>query len=173
MRTIYVIIISICLNVAVFGQGKTDVSCKIWHPNSFCELPADLNLPCKSFCRNCSMNFHECAKIKTNGKYTGVWLSFTTIKDTLNLESNFANILLHRKDGKKSLRPYALLWYFEEVTDEQISYTKEFMRASFRANIYETYLEEGQHYDMIMLFRQAAPGDKLEIKNFIETKIGN
>ncbi|MEI6123479.1 MAG: hypothetical protein WCQ95_07600 [Bacteroidota bacterium] len=162
------------VSFCVFGQTKTDAKSHIWAPSNWCELPANLNIPCNIECRNCYWKTITCEEIAKKGTYTAVRIRFMSKTDsTFGLKTKFKNIGLKTKANGRILHPYAILWHNSEIdskTEEMVDKIS-FMTNKFRTKSYVVKFKSGQAYDLILLFKQAQAGDIVSIDKFLKTEI--
>ena len=145
----------------------------IWKPNNYCDFSSDWNIPCQITCRDCYWNTVFCEDIAKKGSFTGVHVVFKSMSDTtFELASHFKNVSLKQKSGK-TVHPYAILWHDWEVDPKtNDEYDKIcFITHKFRTKSYRVTIKPRTAYDLIFLFKEAAPGDVVILVDFFKAEI--
>jgi hypothetical protein len=172
MKNICLIFILTFLSAISFAQKNSVLKCKIWKPESFCNLPDSLNIPMSITGRNCTWDFKTCEEINKEGLLTGVWLSFKRVSDScFFLESKYKNISLVKKSNKEVVHPSAILWFnSHDLDNNNCKAGFEYMTV-FKVKYYKVNFKPKEKTDMILLFREAENGDEIIIDDFIQTLI--
>jgi hypothetical protein len=109
MKTTFLILIALFMTFITNAQKKTDISCKIWKPKSFCEIPDSIYLADRVFAMHSEWKEEKCEEIDKAGNLTGVWLTFNNVKKCkLLFKTNFENFKLIKKSNGKTIYPYAI-----------------------------------------------------------------
>ena len=95
MKKIQLIILAIVITVITYAQTNSNIKCRIWKPQSFCDIPDSLTGIWGIYCRQCSWNPINCSEIDKMGNMTGVWLTIPTNNGSrFKLKNEFKNISL-------------------------------------------------------------------------------
>jgi len=176
IKRFYALLFIFILTCPAFAQNSNDINCKIWKPESFCQIPESVNIPCYIFGKDCTWNFKTCREIDKENDLTGIWITFVKSPDsTFVLEDKFQNISLVKKNGENKIHPKAILWYnrHETPVDNDNETVLEYMTSDFKAKEYKVTFKPGEKTDLILLFREAEEGDEIIIDDFLTSKIGN
>lgn len=160
MKTLSFVLLFLIVSLIAVSQTKTDINCKIWKPNDYCDMPDSIISLDRLAAINCQEGYTDCKSLDSLKTMTGVWLSFYNKKGSkINFKSDFANIRLIKKDSGKSINPYA----FHKANKYFIVYLK--------ATKYTCHIKGKRKVDFFMLFTEAETGDKIIIDDFIEATI--
>lgn len=175
MKTTSLFFFVLCISALTFGQTKTVAKCQLWTPNSFCELPQYINVPCKVEGQDCYWNFISCEEVAKKTALKGVRVTFSSKTDSVFILANqLENFSLKGKTSGKTLHPVAILWHNEKI-DAKTQEKKdvlEYMSSKFKAKKYLVKIKPGVAYDLVLLFTAAETGDTFTIDNFMEVKVG-
>lgn len=153
-----------------FEQNISIVKCKIWKPESFCDLPDSIKTP-GSYCLDCTLKNKTCKQIEKKKNLVGVWITFTAETDTTFVLANkFKNISLVRKNNKKEIRPYAFLHWDQIFSDHKLIFEYVYMTFVRSKNYYLIFKAKTQ-VDIIFIFPGAEKSDKIVIDNFLQVEI--
>lgn len=168
MKNFVIIFAMSLMTTFAFGQ-KERIQCQIWTTESFCDLPASVNVPARINYSDTTINYGEQCESLDKQNFVGVWVTFQG-KDTkeLNFTSQYRNISLIRKQSKEVLHPVA---YMERSNPHSDGKFPVFLtnKSTFGKCTYE--LKPNEKYDLFILFEAAEVGDKLVIEDFLEAEI--
>ncbi len=160
MRTSTFILFLLLISVISIAQTKTDINCKIWDTDNYCDIPDSLHLGDRLFAINCQVTSQKCDKIDSLRTMTGVWLSFYNKKGCkLRFKTDFANIRLYKKSTEQAIKLYA------------IHNSGKYFMTILKAKRYNYHIKGKRNVNVIMLFPEAEKGDKIIIDGFIEAEI--
>lgn len=160
MKKTILILAALQMAFMAFPQKKTDISCKIWKPSGFCEIADSVYFADRVFAIRATWKEQKCGEIDNADKLTGVWLAFNNkSKCKLLFKTNFENFRLIKKSDGKTVYPVA------------IYKSKHYFISDMKSKKWVNTLKGGRLINLIMLFPEAGPGDKLLIDGFIETEI--
>ena len=174
MKKIFIILVVSLGAVSVFGKGKEIVECRIWKPESFCTLPHNVNPPGGVSYSTAYTHGISCKELDTNNLVC-VWITFKGKNvSEINLESQYKNIKLIRKNHTKILHPIAYLERKKPIHKDDSPLVENLPQ--YLSNI-STFAKCTYHiipkmkYDLFILFETAEVGDKLVIEGFLEVEI--
>lgn len=159
---------------SIFAVSQKQIECKIWNPFTYQVLPGTFHIPMGSYCEECRWNYKNGVQLDKIKKKIGVHLTFSGMPDSLfYLTSKYKNISLIKKDDpKKILHP---MFVMQEIEDEfspaHAFRDYKYMTNWFKASNYMVFLNQGEKYDYVFVFKEAEVGDTLKIDNFIEVVI--
>ena len=172
MKKTLVLLSGLVIIIISYGQSvKSKI--RLWQPESFCNMPDDINICYKISCRDCSWKYAGCEKIDKK-KLKAVRITFcSSVDSTLSLTSKFENISLQSKNSGRILHPVAILMAesdFNHDTGESYHYMS-YMTNHFKVEYYTLTFDTDVPYDLILLFDDAVAGDNIVIDNFIQGEI--
>jgi hypothetical protein len=160
MKTTLFIIFALAMSLLTFAQPKADISCKIWNPKSFCEIPDSIYFADGMVAIHCQLKSDTCTQMDNINNQSGVWLSFHNKRRcSLNLKTDFENIRLIKKSNGRVVKLNAL--YF----------SRKYFLVSVSATKLKYHFKGRRDINFIMLFPEAEKGDKIVIDDFIEAEI--
>ena len=134
MKKYLILSIVICLTITIDAQTNSNIKCKIWKPQSFCNIPDSLTGIWSSFCLVCASGSIPCTEIDTMENMTGVWLSIPiNISNKFKLKSHFKNISLIKKSDGKIIHPYAMLESYSYEKDANVN--REYFTSGLKAKV--------------------------------------
>jgi hypothetical protein len=175
MKTTVIFFGLLLFSVLSFSQAKTESKCQLWTPNSLCDLPRQLNIPCQVEGRDCYWNYLSCEEIAKKGSLKGIKITFISKTDSVfSLSSKFINLSLKNRSTGKTLHPSAILWHNDKInsTTNKSEDVLEYMTDKFKVKEYLVKIKPGVAYDLILLFKEAETGDTFMIDNFMDVKVG-
>jgi hypothetical protein len=170
MKRISITLIAIFLTHGIYAQKTAKTLCMLWKPKSFCISPDSIKLPRIIKCDSTTEHYLTCDEINKNSSYKTVRLKLTRKNGKVfRLKSNFSNISLIRKTDGEILHPYAILWSFANVRDNNNNL--KFLSSDFTTKSYKVKFKFMKYVDLILIFIQADLGDKIIIDDYLETDI--
>ncbi len=172
MKNLIVLIFVSFLTIGAFAQSKSVVSCKIWNPESFCDIPDSLITMPRIINADTVFAYSiSCNDIDKKENKTAVWLTLST-KDgsSLMFVSGFKNISLINKTNDKKIHPFAILWS-DFTYNENGKSNLHYMTSAFKTSKYKSKFSFQKKIDLILIFPNAEKGDKIIIDDFIEAEI--
>ncbi|MFH0895708.1 MAG: hypothetical protein V2A54_14835 [Bacteroidota bacterium] len=170
MKKYFILIIFILLlPLALTAQKSVIPDCRIWKPASFCAVPEGARRFSITKADTLRQITIDCKKLDEQS-CTGVWLKLHRhYGRKFELKSGFKNITLQRIDGSK-VHPVAVWW---NAFGESGSGKAVYLSSAFTTN--SLIMKYGLHRtaDLIMIFPQAFPGDKIIIDGYVEAEILN
>ncbi|MBI5541154.1 MAG: hypothetical protein HY951_13895 [Bacteroidia bacterium] len=146
-------------------QSRSVIQCKIWRPESFCNIPDSLSLP-NWRADNTTVESISCDQLDKSENHVGVWLVLSK-KDgsSFSMVSGLKNIKLVKKNSKEIISPTAILWNF--AFSDKLGY----LSSNFKTNSFKAKFASKKQIDLIIIFAGAEKGDKVFIDDFIEAVV--
>lgn len=143
-------------------QSRSVIQCKIWRPESFCNIPDSLSLP-NWRADSTTIESISCEQLDKSENPVGVWLVLSK-KDgsSFYLLSGLKNINLVKRNSKKIIPPTAILWDFA------FSEKNGYLSSNFKTNSFKAKFASKKKLDLIIIFSDVEKGDKVIIDGFIE-----
>ena len=131
----------------------------------FCNVPDSLSLPSWR-ADSLQIESVSCEQLDKKNNLIGIWLKLSE-KDgsSFLLKGNFKNINQEKKNSKEIIYPEAIYWNL--AYDDQHGY----INSNFKTNGVKVKFGTHKIIDLIIIFPNAEKGDKLIIKDFIETLV--
>ncbi len=169
MKKIFITLIALVMTMAVFGQTKEIIKCRIWKTKSFCTLPDSVNVPGAVNYSNTYIKGLSCSDLDKKENLVGVWVTFQGKNLTmLSLTSHYENITLVRKNTQEKIHPYA---YMERSKPIEKDGKPQYNSKESTIGTCKYELKPNKRYDVFIIFEAGQVGDKLIIDNFLETEI--
>jgi len=170
MKKYLILSIVVCITIITSAQTNSNIKCRIWKPQSFCNIPDSLTGIWGIYCRQCSWNPINCSEIDKMGNMTGVWLTIPINNGRrFMLKNEFKNISLIKKIDGKKIHPYAILDFFNYEKNGNPNEQKYII--SIKAKRFFVKLKNDKKFDLILIFPNAEKGDKIIIDKYLETEI--
>jgi hypothetical protein len=167
MKKIFFFLATITLACSCSAQDQ----CRLWKPASFCDIPDTLVTFTLIHGENVTWHTLSCTEFdKKKNEMTGVWITIRNSKDTaFSISTRYRNIRLLRKSDGKVIRPYAILW--DDWNPSKNISENVFMTRKFRARKYNVFFNHKKKFDLIIIFKDANPGDTVVIDDFIKVAV--
>jgi hypothetical protein len=171
MKKFFLILVMSFAAIAVYGQAREVIKCRIWKTNTYCTIPNTVNVPENAKYKvGASLTSMQCSELDKQKQLVGVWV---TVREKnvseLRLTNNYSNIKLIRKDSLEVLQPIAYMNRSKPVGKEgNPQYLSS--KSTFGGEcVYE--LKPRERYDLFIFFEAAEVGDTLVIEDFFEAEI--
>ena len=167
----FLCLLTLCVltSIPLSAQRSVVPDCKIWKPASFCDLIKGARYFPITHADFFMHKNEDCIKLDKDN-CVGVWLKLNRrYGRKFELKSGFENITLLRADGSKA-NPIAIWWNnFGRPNNGKSAYLSSEMTTN------SLVMKYGLHRtaDLIMIFPQASPGDKIIVEGYVEATILN
>ncbi|OFX36849.1 MAG: hypothetical protein A2X08_14545 [Bacteroidetes bacterium GWA2_32_17] len=143
-------------------QSRSVIQCKIWRPESFCNIPDSISLPSWR-ADSLKIESVSCEQLDKIENPVGVWLVLSKKNgSSFSMVSGLKNINIVKKNSKKIIPPTAILWNLA------FSDKHGYLSSNFKTNSFKAKFASKKKIDLIIIFPGAEKGDKVIIDDFIE-----
>lgn len=170
MRKIFLFFLIISFSLCSYAQRNVKTKCTIMHTSDYC-IPCDsLKFPNVLLFDSAYTHTVVCGEINKLSAAHAVHLVLTRRNGRVfRLETGFKNISLIKKSDGNILHPIAINFPYYSV-DDSSKYVK-YLTSDFVVSRCVIKFHFKKYIDMVLIFPEANVGDKVVIKDYVETEI--